>query len=693
MERTMFPKTKSIFTSLVLACLFLCFSTMVQADEVELTMAQVGETLSAVESYDYGQSREALVKFSALVRAASNQNKLLPEIEQAMLGLLKSDAPFAAKQFICKELSLIGTSASIKTLSGLLKEEKTADIALYALERIPGEEVNKALRKAAGKTKGRIKVGILNTLGQRRDEEALKLFKKSINDKNPMVAEAAIAASGKLASMQAADMLTKQLEMAEANQKIHILDALLNTADQLRTDDTQLANSLYQGLYEDKQPITVRIAALRGLVVTLGDDAALMIKQAVQDEQPAIRSTAIALIRELPKTADLTDVVDSMPELEPGLEVQLLAALMDRGAGKSVDAVRRSLKSEDDAVRIAALKALAVLGTADDVLTIADQTANATGDVKEAAREALYRLNAPRVDATILAEIETADVNVKRELVRSVGRRPIPTATETMLTTAKDEDRRVRTESLRVLGTIAEPESLPALIDLLLAAEASAEVREAQKTVSLVSQKIDDAAAQSDAVLAVLPDLKDPKKAGSLLEVLGNIGSPKSLPVLRKALSSKKSEMKLSAIRALSDWPNGEPMADLLPLAQKAKDETQRILALRGYIGLVEKSDLDEAGKVGAYQTAFDLSEQITEKRQVLSGLSNIASGESLSMLGAQLNNPELMGEAEAGILKLRWALMGSHPEELKIQLKKIVTQTEDGRVRAQAKEILDRME
>ena len=689
----MFPKTKSIFTSLVLACLFLCFSTMVQADEVELTMAQVGETLSAVESYDYGQSREALVKFSALVRAASNQNKLLPEIEQAMLGLLKSDAPFAAKQFICKELSLIGTSASIKTLSGLLKEEKTADIALYALERIPGEEVNKALRKAAGKTKGRIKVGILNTLGQRRDEEALKLFKKSINDKNPMVAEAAIAASGKLASMQAADMLTKQLEMAEANQKIHILDALLNTADQLRTDDTQLANSLYQGLYEDKQPITVRIAALRGLVVTLGDDAALMIKQAVQDEQPAIRSTAIALIRELPKTADLTDVVDSMPELEPGLEVQLLAALMDRGAGKSVDAVRRSLKSEDDAVRIAALKALAVLGTADDVLTIADQTANATGDVKEAAREALYRLNAPRVDATILAEIETADVNVKRELVRSVGRRPIPTATETMLTTAKDEDRRVRTESLRVLGTIAEPESLPALIDLLLAAEASAEVREAQKTVSLVSQKIDDAAAQSDAVLAVLPDLKDPKKAGSLLEVLGNIGSPKSLPVLRKALSSKKSEMKLSAIRALSDWPNGEPMADLLPLAQKAKDETQRILALRGYIGLVEKSDLDEAGKVGAYQTAFDLSEQITEKRQVLSGLSNIASGESLSMLGAQLNNPELMGEAEAGILKLRWALMGSHPEELKIQLKKIVTQTEDGRVRAQAKEILDRME
>ena len=488
-------------------------------------------------------------------------------------------------------------------------------------------------------------------------------------------------------------MLTKQLEMAEANQKIHILDALLNTADQLRTDDTQLANSLYQGLYEDKQPITVRTAALRGLVVTLGDDAALMIKQAVQDEQPAIRSTAIALIRELPKTADLTDVVDSMPELEPGLEVQLLAALMDRGAGKSVDAVRRSLKSEDDAVRIAALKALAVLGTADDVLTIADQTANATGDVKEAAREALYRLNAPRVDATILAEIETADVNVKRELVRSVGRRPIPTATETMLTTAKDEDRRVRTESLRVLGTIAEPESLPALIDLLLAAEASAEVREAQKTVSLVSQKIDDAAAQSDAVLAVLPDLKDPKKAGSLLEVLGNIGSPKSLPVLRKALSSKKSEMKLSAIRALSDWPNGEPMADLLPLAQKAKDETQRILALRGYIGLVEKSDLDEAGKVGAYQTAFDLSEQITEKRQVLSGLSNIASGESLSMLGAQLNNPELMGEAEAGILKLRWALMGSHPEELKIQLKKIVTQTEDGRVRAQAKEILDRME
>ncbi|NQT26957.1 HEAT repeat domain-containing protein [candidate division KSB1 bacterium] len=689
----MFRNLKSIFKVIFISCIFLSLTGSATAEEIEVTLNAIQKTIAAVEKYDYGQSREDLVNFSELVRMASNQNKLLPEIEDAMLNLLESDATFATKQFICKELSLIGTQASVKTLNKLLMDEKTADIALYALERIPDPEVDKVLRKAAGKTKGRVKIGIINTLGQRKDFASMKVFKKAIKDNDPIVSEAAIAAVGKLGTIEAADLLTKQLAKASSeDQKISIMDALLNTANEMRSEDEQLANSLYQGLYEKDKPLNVRTAALRGLIVTLGDDASLMIKQAVQEEDLAIKSTAIALIRELPEGADVADVIAAMPVLEPGLEVQLLAAIMDRGEKKHADAARKSLNSNDEAVRIAALKALIVLGDAKDVTTIADKAANTTGPEKETAREALYRLSGPKVDDTILAEIVITDVKVKRELIRSVGHRPIPTATKTMLSTAKDDDRNVRTESLKSLGVIAQPESLPSLIDLLVSAETSAEIKEAQKTVSLVSQKIEDKSAQSDAILMVLPGLEDPKVYGSLLEVLGGIGSPKSLPVLQKSIKSKKAEIRLSAIRASSDWPNGDPMTDLLPVAQKSKDETERILALRGYIGLVKKSELDDAGKVAAYKSAFDLAEQINEKRQILSGLSEIETIASLEMMGEQLDNPDLKAEAEVGIMSLRRGLAESHPQKLKILLKKIVETTEDERIRSRAKDTLDQL-
>jgi HEAT repeat protein len=688
----MLPKINFFIRVIFTLGLFISLPQVAIADEKVISLEKIMETLKSVEKYDYGQSRESLVYFSGLVRTASTQDTLLPELEEAMLNLLKSDATFAAKQFICQELSLIGTGKSVKILTGLLKDDKTADIARYALERIPDEKVDDALRNAAQQSSGLVKVGIINTLGQRRDIKSLKLFKKWIGDPDPMVSEAAISAAGKLATVESADVLNQALIKAPEQKKIRILNALLAMAGELRSENQNLASALYQELYTDEKPFHVRAAALRGLIMISGNDAVTMIKQAIQEDAPVLKSTAFSLIPLLPENADIMDVVSSMPVLEPPLEVQLLAALRDRADKRSLDTVRRALKSTDEPVRIAALDALTVLGDAGDVTAIAGRAANSTGPEKETARTALYRLNGPGVDNTIIAEIDSADVTVQCELIRSVSQRPILTASQKMFERAKDEDSRVRTESIKALAVIAQPDALPALIDLLVTTEPGAEMNEAQKTITLVSRKIEDQSSQSDAILSALVKVNNLHAYNALLEVLGRIGSPKSMPVLRNALKSKKAETRLSAIRALSDWPGEEPMADLLVIAQHAGNEKERILALRGYIALVKESELDDADKVAAYQSAYDLAEQVNEKRQVLSGLSEIGSLASLEILGAQLENAELRAEAEAGIMNLRWELMKSHPQELKIFLKRIVEITEDEQNRNDAKEVLDKL-
>src|SRR4029434_2360833 len=85
------------------------------------------------------------------------------------IAFLKSDATPGGKDFICKQLSIIGTEASVPALVEVLADHKTADLGRACLERIPGPAVDRALRDSLAKTKDRTRLGVINTLGVRRD--------------------------------------------------------------------------------------------------------------------------------------------------------------------------------------------------------------------------------------------------------------------------------------------------------------------------------------------------------------------------------------------------------------------------------------------------------------------------------------------------------------------------------------------
>jgi hypothetical protein len=124
------------------------------------------ELLAKVKEYDWGQSRLALTEISETVKKAHGNKAELAKIEKALLGTLP-DAKQAGRQFLCRELSIIGTEQSVPVLAKMLAGEKTSDMARYALERIPGAAVDQALRKSLKEAKGKAKIGIVNSLGQR----------------------------------------------------------------------------------------------------------------------------------------------------------------------------------------------------------------------------------------------------------------------------------------------------------------------------------------------------------------------------------------------------------------------------------------------------------------------------------------------------------------------------------------------
>jgi len=230
-------------------------------------MAELQELMGKVKTYDWGQSRLALTEVSEAVKKAHGNKTELAKIEKALLGVLDSDAKRAGKQFACRELSIIGTEQSVPTLAEMLAGEETSDMARYALERIPGSAVDDALRGSLRKAKGNVKIGIINSLGQRRDKKAVRNLSRILGRKNQEAAIAAAAALGRIADSQAAEALAEAKSKAEGKLLSVVLDAYLKCADQFVADGNKIkAMVIYKELQKEGNPKSIRTAALTGMI-------------------------------------------------------------------------------------------------------------------------------------------------------------------------------------------------------------------------------------------------------------------------------------------------------------------------------------------------------------------------------------------------------------------------------------------
>ena len=223
--------------------------------------------LEKVKTYDWGQSRLALTEISELIKKAQGDKGQLAKIEKDLLKVLDSGATRAGKQFVCRELSIIGTEQSVPTLAIMLADEETSDMARYALERIPGSAVDEALRGSLRKARGNVRIGIINSLGQRRDKGAVRNLSRILGRPDQETAIAAAAALGRIADSQAAETLAEAKNKASGKLLSVVLDAYLKCADQLVADGSKIkAMAIYKELQKEGMPKPIRTAALTGMI-------------------------------------------------------------------------------------------------------------------------------------------------------------------------------------------------------------------------------------------------------------------------------------------------------------------------------------------------------------------------------------------------------------------------------------------
>ena len=89
--------------------------------------------LAAMTKFDFGQDRAQVRRFEREVSLAAATKEGAADAEQKMLKVLQSQAPLGAKDAICRQLAIIGSSRSEPVLKAMLKNTNTEAMARYAL--------------------------------------------------------------------------------------------------------------------------------------------------------------------------------------------------------------------------------------------------------------------------------------------------------------------------------------------------------------------------------------------------------------------------------------------------------------------------------------------------------------------------------------------------------------------------------
>lgn len=631
----------------------------------------------------------------AAARAADAPAKTPAEREQAALDTLRTDTSWAARDKACRELQVVGTRKCIPALAALLADEQLSHIARVALEPMPYDEAGQALRDALGKTKGLVKVGIIDSLGFRRDAKAVGALAALVKDADAAIAEAAAAALGRTATPEAVAALGALRGSAPEGLQAVAAEASLTAADRLAEQGKgDQAAAICQDLSAEKWPQAVRTAAFAGLLRAQPAEGVARVVKALAGDDPMMRAVAIASVADLKGAGVSERFARELPNLAPDVQVLLIESLAQRGDTAVGPAVVKAVSSPRPEVRTAAAKALGAVGDAACVEVLCKVVAEAKDPAeKQVAGASLRALRADGVDAALLGCLKAAPPAARPELINVLTDRKVAGAVPDLLREAKGADEAARAAALKGLGRLAEPKDLPALLDVLAGLEGDAGRGDAERAAVQVSRKVAPEAAQADAVLGALAKASAVPARSSLLRVLGGIANAKSLAAVGAALEDKDAAVQDAAVRVLADWPDARATEAVLGVFRTTASDTHRVVALRGCVRMLGLGGAPAKATVRSYGELLKAARRPEEKKLVLAGLAKVADPAALAAVEPLLADADVAAEAELALVAIARGIMGSARDEARATAQRLQAESKTPAVRDQAADVLRQLD
>ena len=602
------------------------------------------------------------------------------EKEKSLLAVLRSDAAPAEKAITCKHLAVYGSPDCVPDVAKLLTDAQLASWARIALEAIPGPEASAALRDAAPRLEGQLLVGVLNSLGVRRDAGAVELLTKHLSHADAQVASAAAVALGHIPNANASAALAAALGTTTGEVRNAVAEGCILTAERLAKSDRAAALAMYTNVRQADVPAQRKLEATRGAILSAPAEVGLaLLREQLHSPDKANQRLALTVLRE--SAGDTVDaaLLDDVAKLPADRAALLVNALADRRETVRLPGLLGLMNSGAKPVQLAAIRAVGRVGN-DTCLTallgvVATQT---DADLRQAAEGALAELPGEGVNAAVVSQLSKGDETLKPVLLGVIARRRIP-AVDEVLKSLKGAKPAVRQAGLAALGATVELDRFPVLIDEVVKAPATDEA--AVTALKTAAVRMPDREGCAGLLAAALT--KAPAEAkGTLIETLAAVGGTKALNTLAGAARGTDPQLQDLSTRHLGEWMTADAAPVLLDLTKSAPGEKFQVRALRGYIRIARQFVLPEPERLQMCEQALAAAKQPAEQKMVLDVLKRYPSLGGLKLAiatgkGAGAKNAGLRDDAQAAALAITAKLGTQAPEA-----KKLLEQLDLGKVK-----------
>jgi HEAT repeat protein len=669
---------RTFFQILTVAVVFFLTGGMVRAITLD-------EAIEKLETHKFGQDNEALDFLHEAAVGSHSDPALRKKLNDGLIHILDSDAAYDAKQFACRQLALTAAEEHVQVLARQLGDDKMTHMALYVLTHIDSPEVDKVLLVALETATGNARLGIVNMLGHRRCTDAVEPLGKLPISTDEETSVAAIRALGRIGTDAARSQFISYGMVYDPPRKrshpktIAFAHANLDFADRFLADGkTKQAQRRYQIAFDEHNPAHIRAAGFKGLVATMGEQAGPFVAQALKSDDKQLYGMAATIIRTVPEKKTAEAMAADLPDLEPAVQVLLLNALAARSDGAGVTIVETACQNHNVPVKEAALSALGMIGDESCVPLL----------IEHAALDSLSNLSGENINAVLIDRLRDSDTAEKAVVCQALLGRNAAEAAPALVDAARTGDSSVRAEALEALHSLAGRREIPALVDLIFAVEPT-EADQVGKALAAVARRNSMHRECTDDILSKYDRAANTDQRVALLLTLGGLGHEQALLILRKGLQDDSNQIRYAAIKALSAWPDAAPAGDLLAVAGSANSQTHRVLALRGFIDLIDAAALFADQKLAHYQQAMQLARQDAERKKVLSVLAGLDTLDAFQMAASHLDNQSLKNEASLAACRIAQRIYTSKGRQLKDDLERIVAADVGDSTKRQAREIL----
>jgi HEAT repeat protein len=582
------------------------------------------------------------------------------EKERKLIGVLRSDAAPQEKAITCKRLAVYGSKEAVPVLAPLLSDEKLSSWARIALEAIPDPAADDALREALGKLQGRLLIGVINSIGTRRDPKATDGLVAQLKQADPEVAAAAAEALGHVGGDRAAQALEQALASAQPGLRSAVAEGCLLCADRFLAEGNPApAMRLYDTVRKANVPTQRQLEAIRGAILARRSDGLPLLLEQLRSPGKAQFGIGLHTARELPGKEVSTALAAEISRTSAERQGPLLLALADRHDDAVLPAVLEAAKSGSKNLRLVALGILDRLGNLSCVPVLLDAAADADVNVAQAAKVALVRLEGGAVDADLLSRLSRATGKMREVLIELAGQRRIRAALGPIVSYAGDADAGVRRAAVDAIGALGDAPQVADLVRLLQKTMTPKERSDLEKALVAIGSRT---GAQCVPHLSPLVQSRDPALRAIAVRVMAAVGGSDALATVTKAVDDPDETVQDEAVRVLSTWPNNWPedvavAEPLLKLARSGKKLSHQVQGVRGYLQYVqEDKKLPDSEKLAKLNELLPVIQRPEEKRLVISALSSLPIVGALERLTSYVADPAVAEEACLAILKIAGA-------------------------------------